>query len=106
MDLVEAVMNIDTLLPYLVGGFMLFMAVAFSIVAVQKRRQDMERIHNYLLDKGYREIAIRYEWFDFDKSNSTYRIEARNPAGVRIMTTCKIHRASGWDENIYWKDSL
>ena len=99
-------MNIDTLLPYLVGGFMLFMAVGFSIVAVQKCRQDMERIRDTLLDKGYQKIAIHYQWFDFDKSNSTYRIEARNPAGVRITTTCKIHRASGWDQHIYWKDPL
>jgi hypothetical protein len=102
----EAVMNIDNLLPYLVGGFTLFMIVSFSIVAWQKSRQDIERIRSYLLDRGYQEIVIHYQWFDFDKSNSTYRIECRHPTSGHIRTSCKIHRGSGWDGDIYWKDPL
>ncbi len=99
-------MSFDTLLPYLVTGFMLFMFVSFSFVAWQKRQEDMERIRERLLDKGCREIVIHYDWFDFDKSNSTYNIECIHPKNGRIRTVCKIHATDGWDKDMYWKDPL
>jgi len=99
----EFVMNVDALIPKLVALWMIVMIVGFSIVALQKRHCDKKRIRDYLLDKGYRDIAIQYDWFDFDKSNATYQVTCRSPAGVRVMTTCKIHR---WNEDIYWKTPL
>ena len=99
-------MSGDAIVRCLVIGFMLVGGVLFAVVAWQKAQEDKERIRNYLLDKGCREIAVHYEWFDFDKSNSTYRVECRHPTKGRIRTICKIHRGFGWEEEMYWKDPL
>lgn len=99
-------MSADQLVRFGVAIFMVFIFVLIAIVAWQKSQQDRERIRNCLLDKGYREIEIRYEWFDFDKSNSTYTIECRHPEKGRVRTSCKIHNMSGFDEEIFWKDPL
>lgn len=99
-------MSIDAALPYAVCGFMIVMAVGFAFVAWQKRCSDRARIREVLLDKGYRDIVIRYVWFDFDRSNSTYSVESRNRLGVPIVARCKIHRWPGWDGEIYWSDPL
>lgn len=96
----------DVIIRYAVILFMVVMFIGFSIVSLQKRRHDKERIRDYLLAKGYRNVAIHYEWLDFDKSNSTYRIECMSPAGVSVITGCKIHRWEGYDDDIFWKTPL
>ncbi len=94
-------MNVGALVFIL---FLLAISVPFSILYVLRIRHDKERIRDYLLDKGCRDIVIQYEWFDFDKSNTTYHVTCRNPAGDQVRTTCKIHIY--WGEDIYWKTPL
>lgn len=95
---------IDKILPYAVGTFMVVMVVLLTYVRWDKVRRDKVRIREILAEKGYANISVSYRWRDFDKSNNTYDVECRGPQGRRLSTTCKIHGAPSFDEDIYWKD--
>lgn len=70
-------------------------------------RQDVENITEYLESRGYREIKVHYDWFDFDRDTCTYKVRCRSPKHKEIIhTACKVNRGFHSDNELYWKDPL